>query len=84
MAREFQNPTLERRETDNAGYTALMELLVETPLYKEYCVQKSTHEAKINSSFINLLYTICLYLSINLKCDNVQRKLDVSSVFIGR
>lgn len=84
MARQLQNQTLESPETDNeGGYTALMESFVENPLYKEYCVQKHTHKAKINSGFINLFYTICLLNSINLKCDNVQRKLDVSSVLLS-
>lgn len=50
---------------------------MEIPLYKEYRVQKHTHKAKINSSFINLLYTICLLISTDLKWDNVQRELNV-------
>lgn len=65
MARQPQNPTLESRGTDNAeGNTDLMESFVEIPLYKEYCVRKHTHEAKINSSFVNLLYTIYLVMEI--------------------
>lgn len=64
IARQLQHLTMENRETDDAGgYTVLMESLVETPSCKEYCVQKHTHEAKINSSFINLLYAICLLIS---------------------
>lgn len=84
MTRQLQNPTLESRETDNAGgYTPLMESSVETPLCKECCVQKHTHEAKIHSGFISLIYTIYLLICSNLKCDNVRRKLDVSSVLLS-
>lgn len=84
IARQPQNPTLESRETDNTGAnTALMESFVETPLYKEYCAGKHTHEAKINSSFVNLPYTIYLLASTNLNCDNVEWELDVSSVLLS-
>lgn len=73
IARQPQNPTLENRETDNTGANiALMESFVETPLYKEYCVGKHTHEAKMNSSFVNLLYRIYLLASTNPNCDNVE------------
>ena len=34
-------------------------------------------EAKINMSFVNLLYTICLLLPTELKWDSIQRHLDL-------
>ncbi|KAJ5406069.1 hypothetical protein N7465_007353 [Penicillium sp. CMV-2018d] len=84
MARQLQNPTLEGRETDNAGgYTTLMESSVETRLCKKCCVQKHTHEAKIHSGLISLIYTRYLLICSNPKCDNVRRKLDVSSVLLS-
>lgn len=40
--------------------------------------KKKAHEARINMSFVNLLYTICLLLPTRLKWDNVQHAFKVS------
>lgn len=78
MARRLQNMSLESRETANTGgYTALIKSFMELPLYKDYPVEKNTHEAKINASFINLLYNLCLLIRTELKWENIQRKFEL-------
>jgi hypothetical protein len=39
--------------------------------------KRRTHEAKINMSFVNLLYTICLLLPTELKRESIQHHLNL-------
>lgn len=77
VQRRLQNLTLESRDTQNTGrFTNLIQSYSPRPIYKDFIVQRLTHEAKINTSFINFLYTICLLIPTDLKWDTLQRTLN--------
>lgn len=78
VTRRLQNLTLESRETDNTGgFTALVTSIRIKKPFGNSEAKKRTHEAKINMSFVNLLYTICLLLPTELKWDSLQHHLNL-------
>ncbi|KAJ5516045.1 hypothetical protein N7527_007605 [Penicillium freii] len=78
ITRRLQNLTLESRETDNTGgFTALVTSIGVKQPFGNSEAKRRTHEAKINMSFVNLLYTICLLLPTELKWDSIQHHLNL-------
>jgi hypothetical protein len=78
ITRRLQNLTLESRETENAGgSTALVTSIGAKKPFGNSEARRPTHEAKVNMSFINFLYTICLLLPTELKWDSIQDHLNL-------
>lgn len=62
---------------------SLWNRLWETPSYKEYCGSRAYPRGKDKLEFYQLaLHNMFTHLH-NLRCDNVQRKLDVSLVLLS-
>jgi hypothetical protein len=78
ITRRLQNLSLESRETANTGgFTALVTSIGIKQPFGNFEAKRRTHEAKINMSFVNLLYTICLLLPTELKWDSIQHHLNL-------
>jgi hypothetical protein len=78
FTRRLQNLTLESRETDNTGgFTALVTSIGVKKPFGNSKAKRRTHEAKINMSFVNLLYTICLLLPTELRWYSIQHHLNL-------